>query len=431
MNSERSTPSPSLCDFAKLIPETAEDPCSFYKAMREEAPIHLHEGVYFISRWEDITFVAERPDIFRVDVRGAEGADHPGLVLPDYEVDLESISKYVPRAADKSDGFDHKTKRRWVLRLVERARMSHYETVILALADELIDTFVDRGECEFRSEFADPLPLYFMCDLLGFPRSDAPKLQSWTDDVTAGGAEAMGKQIERTQAGWRGLNDYVLEKVIDRYEHPGGDIISELMHAQIEQDGTVDINFQVSQGVNLLLAGAETTAHMLANILLLLCRHPGQLERATTDRSFLSQVVEESLRLESPIQWLARLCTETTKVGGVTIPKGAVLALLYGSGNRDAAKFENPDTFDPGRLRLAKQHLAFGRGIHLCAGAPLARLEGEIGFQRLFARLQNIRLDETRSDLRNIARSPDEPSVPQRMHGPTSLVITFESLASC
>jgi cytochrome P450 len=223
---------------------------------------------------------------------------------------------------------------------------------------------------------------------------------------------------------------YALEAIRARLETKTDDFLSEILWDQVSRDGAVDINFQVAQLINLIGAGSETTAHLLTNTMLLLCRHQPVLDQVRADRSLLRPLIEESMRLETPVQWLPRLATGNAVVGGVEIPAGATLWLLWAAGNRDPDKWEAPHELRLDRPGLAQNQLGFGRGPHLCVGAPLARLESTIAVDRILTRLEDLNVLEGRSDLSNVMKSPPSSlegiyDASGSMRGPKTLVLAF------
>jgi cytochrome P450 len=410
-----------LADVNWPSPEITACPYPYWEILRSEAPVHHVPGTrtYLISSWEAIHEVTRKRDVF-------EQAPSFPLMRPEYELDIPTVHRYAPEAAISSNGDDHKAKRAWGLRLVQGNRLRAYEPLIARICDELIDGFIDRGGCEFRWAFAEQLPSYVMMELLGLPREDAKLFQA--DELSVGddtGSDAYPS--------YTAINDYVLRAVQDRLEAPGDDFLSEILQDQVRRDGAVDINMQVAQGANLILAGSETTAHVLVNMMRLLCGHPDVMERVRGDRAALRMVLEETMRLEAPVQWLPRITASDTVLCGVEIPAGSTLHLLFGSGNRDERKFDDPGEFRPfDRERLAKNQLGFGRGSHLCLGAPLARLEGEIGFERLLARLTNLRVVTEKSDLSNVQKGCPTGlegflDAGGCMHAPKTLVIAYDA----
>jgi cytochrome P450 len=169
-------------------------------------------------------------------------------------------------------------------------------------------------------------------------------------------------------------------------------VLTAFVQSHVERNGE-ELGLQHARydTFSVMLGAAGTSSHMLGNIMLLLLQNPDQMAKARGNRALLANAIEETLRLESPVQWNVRLVRADTEIDGVPVPAGALVLLLFGAGNRDADRFEDPDRFDVERAN-SKLHLAFGNGLHFCLGAPLARLEAEIAFERLFARLKNIRL---------------------------------------
>jgi cytochrome P450 len=159
-----------------------------------------------------------------------------------------------------------------------------------------------------------------------------------------------------------------------------------------ERDGDLDLYYLVGEVTTLYQAAYHNTVYMLANTMLLLLENPGELELVLADRSLIRNAIDESLRRESPVQWLQRIVVEDTELGGVQLPEGAVVLILYGSANRDERRFAEPERFQVERSNLLKDQLAFGHGIHMCLGAPLARLEGQVAFEQVLSRLKNLRL---------------------------------------
>jgi cytochrome P450 len=381
-------------------PADARCPHELYARLREEAPVYRHvdasgRPLYLVSRWEDIAHVIQHPDIFRQDIyQLPEIAEQSAFVVPRFTGD-GTVQRYEPRPTTHSDGPQHRIKRAWGLRLVQKGRMLEYAPVIRQICVDLIDGFAEQGRCEFRADFAEQLPAYLICKLLGLPEEHAPQFIEWSD------ATVLRTAIDRSpehRAGpehaWRAVHEYMREALLERLAEPRDDFLSELVHAQVEQDGDIDLNYQVVQAANLVFAGSETTAHMLVNAMWLLCQDPQRMQQVRSDSKLIRHALEESLRLETPVQYLMRLTSRATELGGVEIPERSIVVILLASGNRDPERFADPEEFDCARARVAKEQLAFGRGRHHCVGAPLARLEGQIAFEELFSRFAAIRIDE-------------------------------------
>jgi cytochrome P450 len=379
-------------DFDWTSHDVSACPYPFYESLHREQPVFRYAGttlygsnVFLVSRWEDIAYVTRHPDQF-IQFLGDSGPDYTevfaGCPFPNAPKGAHS-----PYPTFYTDGSDHRTKRGWALKIVEREQLRRASEIIRRQTHELLDKLLPHGGFEFRAAFAAILPPRIIAEIVG---TSPDGISEWNP---AG--------VDR-EAGRRSAWQYVEREVLARYRNPAGDLMSEIIRAQVEMDGGLDLNFQVSFWTNILSAGSVTSVQMLANLMQLLLLNPEVMARVRSDRAALGRAVEESLRLESPIQVLPRLATADSVVGGVPIPAGSVLVLLYGAGNRDSDKFADPSRFDIDRGHLQRDSLAFGLGKHRCAGAPLARLEGVEILGIIFERADEITIDLERSDLTKV-----------------------------
>jgi cytochrome P450 len=199
----------------------------------------------------------------------------------------------------------------------------------------------------------------------------------------------------------REVAEYMRTAVLDRYANPGNDNLSEWIAAHAASNGgTLDEGNVVTDATTLIFGGLATSSNMFANVMYLLLAHPKQLAHVRADLTLIPHAIEEALRVESPVQQTPRICLKDTELGGVLIPAGAPVLLAWGSANRDEAVFGDSEVFDIHRPELRK-HIAFGHGAHFCLGAQLARMEGQIGFERLFKRLGEISLAPGHLPIRN------------------------------
>ncbi|MDX6505795.1 MAG: hypothetical protein QOG06_439 [Gaiellaceae bacterium] len=391
VDSQVSSPPQDAVAFEYPTPELVECPFAFYKTLRDEAPVtRLANGDYVVSRWEDVTYAARHPEIYSNFV----GPANPGFDDA-YNAKSDTHETLTPWPLPYTDPPEHKLKRSLLLPVVGRDRLKSFEPMMRTLADELIDRFVDRGEVDFKAEFAMHFPPLVMLRVVGVPAEDEDRLrQLLSVSQGAGFRHASPEQRELQATGKAKAGEYFRQAILDRAESPRDDFITELIQAKLARDGTLDINYLTAEVTNLYGAAYHNTVYMLSNTMVLLLQHPGELERVRADHSLLRTAIDEALRLESPVQWLQRLTTQDTELAGTPIPAGSIVLLLWGSGNRDERQFEDPERFWVDRPRVAKEQLAFGNGTHLCVGAPLARLEGQIAFEQLLTRLKNIRLSE-------------------------------------
>lgn len=383
-------------DYEFANEEILECPYPFYAALRREAPVYRLPGddVFFVSRWEDIVYVAEHPELFSA-TRQPEASAVARLAVPPQECPAHAVS---PIGLSNCDGAEHRLKRSIALRLVAPARLRAYEPYIAQAVDALIDDFAARGEVEFVSAFSTPLPVQVICEMLGVPREDE-LFGRMMRQVPASAVRFISDEAKevRRQVGGE-IYAFMSREVIDRYERPREDFLSEFVREHVELAGSLPLEYVVTEATTLLFGGLVTTQHMFTNTMCLLIEHPEQLERIRRDPSLIRPMLEESLRIESPFHMTELTCLADTELAGVPIPAGAAVYKIWGSGNRDHERFQDADDFRPGRPGLAKQHLGFGRGNHRCLGAPLALLEGTFAFERLLARLTNLRFADGKND---------------------------------
>jgi cytochrome P450 len=212
--------------------------------------------------------------------------------------------------------------------------------------------------------------------------------------------------------------EYSKELIAERYARPRDDFLSEFVAASVERDGGLNVPYLVSELRLILTAGNETTQRLLTNTMLLLIRNPEAMARVRADHSLIPAALEESLRMEAPTQWVSRLCVTDTEVGGIPVPAGSFVLMLFGSANRDET-WTAPDEFDLDRPDVQKYHLAFGGGLHRCLGAPIARLEARVAMETALERLSNIQLAPGHeAELHNI------DSLQKRV--PRALPVTFD-----
>jgi cytochrome P450 len=279
-------------------------------------------------------------------------------------------------------------------------RVAQLEPSIRTIANDLIDRFIDAGKVELIEHFAVPVPLTVIADALGVSRADLSDFKRWSDDAVAplGEMISLEQEIECAHSTVE-FQRYFAAKLEERRTAPQDDLLTDLINARIEgETPPVDTGEMLNILSQILVAGNETTTSVIAGAMLLLLQHPEQMQALQADCALIPNCIEEALRIESPVQGLFRTAKVDTELSGVKIPAEARLVVMYGSGNRDNEQFPQGDQFDIRRAN-AKEHLAFGEGVHYCLGAPLARLEAKLAFETLFTRLRNIRLATDKNDL--------------------------------
>ncbi|GAA2217780.1 cytochrome P450 [Micromonospora olivasterospora] len=288
----------------------------------------------------------------------------------------------------ESDEPVHRRLRAPVSRVFTPKRVADLDPRLRAATDELIDSFVADGHADVIERFGWPLPLVAIGDILGVPREDIPMLHRWSYNWLrlSQPTDPVERRVEYARD-VVAMQRYFMAALEQRAACPTDDLMSGLLAASGDELTMVEMT---RIPMNLIIAGHVTVTRAIGNGLVALLDHPDQLDRVRRDSALADTMVEEILRYENPAQGLFRAVTEETELGGVRLPVGARLMVHFGSANRDAA-FEDADAFDVTR-DSANRHLAFGKGIHACIGAPLARLELRIALPRLLDRLPNLRL---------------------------------------
>jgi cytochrome P450 len=289
---------------------------------------------------------------------------------------------------------------------------------ILRIVTMLLDRLQGQRQVDLVEGFNYPLPVEVICQILGVPREDEPQFKVWASALIDSLAEQTEEAARRREQAQIDLDHYMIELVERHRKHPGDDMLSR-MSTDTGPEGGMSDRQLVTTGALLLIAGHETTVNLLGNGMLVLLRHPAILERLRKDPTLIPAAVEEMLRYDGPVQFLPQRTTlDEIPLPETTIPKGVLVTLALAAGNRDPARFTDPDRFDP--ERRDNQHLGFGSGIHSCFGAPLARTEAQIAFPELLRRLEQPRLV--------VDPPPYRPS--PFLRGPEHLMIEVEEVRS-
>jgi cytochrome P450 len=290
------------------------------------------------------------------------------------------------------DPPDHTRLRTLVSRAFTPRAIEGLHGQIQSIMDGLLDAIVDRGAADLIADFAYPLPVSVINEMLGVPARDRALFRQWSFDI-ARSLDAIVLPdpdiIARGNAAGAAIGAYFEDLVAERRRAPRADLLSAMIAVE-EAGDRLSIEELLATGLLLFLAGHETTTNLIGNGVLALLRHPEELRRLREDPALVESAVEELLRYDSPVQRVSRLVYEDVTLGDRTIPAGSLVLGLLGAANRDPDHFPEPDRLD--LRRRDNRHLAFGWGIHFCLGAPLARLEGQLAFRTLLRRLPNLAL---------------------------------------
>ena len=373
----------------------AADPYPVYAALRAEAPVHrvrLPSGIqaWLVTRYADARKALADPRLSKNPRRAAPEHWRDGRVgLPgEHRSELGGHLLNI-------DPPDHTRLRRLVSAAFTPRRMEAFRPRVQELTDGLLDAVEPRGRADLIGDFAFPLPIVVICEMLGVPARDRADFHAWASGMLhqAGAPRGgVGRSVRRIRA-------YLSELIVRKRGELGDDLLSALIRAS---DGGQHLSGAevASMAFILLFAGFETTVNLIGNGLLALLRHPEQLEavRADPDR-LLPGAVEEFLRYDGPVEiatW--RFTTEPVEIGGVPVPAGEPVLVVLAAADRDPAVFDRPDRLDV--RRRDNPHLAFGLGIHYCLGAPLARIEGQVAIGTVLRRFGDLALAVPAGDLR-------------------------------
>ncbi len=395
--------------FDRFTAENLDDPYPLYQRLRDEQPVYYAEefDVWVVSRYDDVRRVLMDPTRFSSAFR----IRTPPVPAPGVPAILAEGHPEVPALLNE-DPPAHRRTRDLVATAFSARRIAGLRPRVTELVSELLAAIEPSGRADLVAEFATPLPLRVLCELVGLPAGDAARIRSWMEQLAR--LTAYGATADEQRAAAREsveFERYLAAAVADRRAAGRDDLLTDLVRARAGGAAPLTDTEIVSLLISLVFAGHETTANLIAAALVLLLHRPQLWAAAGEDPELVSAVVEETLRIDAPVQGAYRRAVFDVLISGVTIPAGAQVFALFASANRDGAAFDRPDEFDPGRPDK-ERHLAFGRGIHVCLGAALARMEAETALRQLRERLPGLRLDP----------GVRIPYVPNLMHrGPKTL----------
>jgi len=366
-----------------------DDPYPYFDAVRSVSPVwqEPHYGVYMVTGHDEALAVYNDSTTFS----SCNVVSGPFVRFPE-PLEGDDVNDVIERHRDElpfSDqlpSFDpprHTAHRALMMRLLTPGRLRENEEYMGHLADRRIDELVASGRCEFITDYAAPFTLLVIADLEGVPESDRGL---FTERLTQLPDTLEHKPLEF-------LYGQFATYIEERRAEPRDDIMTSLALATFPDGTTPSVNDVALLAANLFTGGQETTVRLLSFALRILAERPDLQQRLRDDRELIPNFIEETLRFESPLRAQFRMARVTTEVAGIPIPAGSTMLLLPGAANRDPHLFENPDVFDPDRAN-ARYHVAFGHGVHHCAGAHLARAEGRVTLNRILDRTSGITVSE-------------------------------------
>ena len=385
-----------LGGFNPATPEFRANPFPIYHLLRTAMPVlQTPVGAWLISRYADGDMILKDKRFVTIDLKkmGEGGQLQPSPLLDGARESMGMTMLFMdPPGHGRIRGLVNKA---FTPRMIESLRAR-----IQQITDELIAKFDRHGTVDLISEFAYPLPVIVIAEMLGIPADDRDLFRKWTGDLAplVDLVQDMAT-LERAMAAMAQTREYFIELVSQRRKSPREDLVSALIAAE-EKGDRLSLDEMLANIVLLLGAGHETTANLIGNGMHALMKNRDEMEKLVKDPSLIKGAVEESLRYDSPVQATARRTLEPVNIGGIEVPKDVHAVVLIGACNRDPARFPDPDRFDI--TREDNEHLAFGGGIHFCLGANLARVEGQIAMGSLVKNFPNMKLATDQLEYRDM-----------------------------
>jgi pimeloyl-[acyl-carrier protein] synthase len=368
--------------FNPMDPAFVADPYPTYRRLRAEDPVHHSPlGFWVLTRYDDVIAALRDPRLAKEAIAAFVAARF-GAPMP--ALGLSMLDRDPP---------DHTRLRSLVSKAFTPRVVEGLRPRIQQIVDGLLDRVQSAGSMDLIEEFAYPIPVIVICEMLGVPVEDHERFKGWSLDIARGLDSVLlppDSDVPRRSMAARGaLADYFRELIARRRASPRADMLSGLIAAE-EAGDRLSENELLATCILLLIAGHETTVNLIGNGTLALLRHPDQLRLLRGNPGLIAGAVEELLRFDGPVQRTARIPSEDVVIDGHTIAKGEMLMPFIGAADRDPAQFPEPDRLDI--TRTDNRHIAFGWGIHFCLGAPLARVEGQIAINTLVQRLPKLAL---------------------------------------
>lgn len=389
----------TLAEMSLTDPIIQAHPKMFYTKLRQEDPVHYDEklGMWLVSRYDDIVTLLRDPVTYS-DKHGYEKQYASGF-FEEFKQILETEGGGFFSDAIKSDPPYHTRIRKLMDGAFSAHRVKTLEPGITRIIAELVEKIAEKAEkgqvVDGVREFAIPLTVAVICEQMGFSQYNSAKISQWSEAITA----QIGRMQNREQMVANAklvceLQNFIIDQMKDREANPREDMTSDLVHAKLEDGSKLTFGEAVSLVRALIIAGNDTTATAIGNLMFILATQPNlaeQLYQNADDDRFMMRFVEELLRFAPPVRGLAKMTTCETELGGTKLPAGAHMLVLYASGNDDETRFSCPREFDTNRGNVGT-HVAFGVGIHRCVGASLARMEIKVAAKELIKRIGNIKL---------------------------------------
>jgi fatty acid omega-hydroxylase len=407
--------------------ENRANPYPFFDELRKTPVVRVTNGIYAVTGYEELIALAHDPRVSSDRRKGRPPvATEPQIVDESVIEIMEAYGREPSFIA--SDPPDHDRARRQCMRFFGPPHspdlIPSQEPVCQRIVNELLDKASSKTRMDVVEDFAYPLPVNVICRIMGVPIEDEPQFHTWIADAITGifdvGPEIATEEGQARRAKGEASNiafkKYVIGLVEKAAKHPGPGMISQLVHDD-GPDGRMSPSEIVNNTTLLFAAGHDSTVNLISHCVLTVLRNPWSIELLRSRPELIPSAIEEVLRLQSSVQFFpTRSALADIEIGGTTIPRGSPIYLMYGAANRDPRRFRDPNRFDP--LRADNEHVGFGRGIHICFGGPLARLEVNTALEAFLRRVENPWLVE----------DPPPYRISQVFRGPRHVLVDYEKI---
>jgi fatty acid omega-hydroxylase len=416
---------------AAMRHENRANPYPFFDELRQTPVVRVTNGIYAVTGYEEVMALAHDPRVSS-DLRKGQRPAGLGRRIAD-----ESMAEMTPEIAGgyrqepsfiAQDPPEHDRARRQCMRFFgppdSPDLIPGQEPLCQQIVNQLLDKAARQTRIDVVDDFAYPLPVNVICRIMGIPIEDEPQFHAWIADVV-GGIFDLGPDIHTDEGQARRakgeaadleLNEYIVGLAEKAAKSPGPGMISQLVHDD-GPDGRMSTSAIVNNTILLFVAGHDSTVNLISHCVLTVLRNPWSIELLRDKPELIPGAIEEVLRLQSSVQFFpTRSALADIDIAGTTIPRGAPIYLMYGAANRDPRRFPDPDKFDP--QRADNEHVGWGRGIHICFGGPLARLEVNTAFEAFLRRVDNPRLVE----------DPPPYRISQVFRGPRHLLVDYDQI---
>ncbi|MGB7144073.1 MAG: cytochrome P450 [Mycobacterium sp.] len=405
--------------------ENRANPYPYFDELRKTPVARVTNGIYAVTGYEELIALAHDPRVSS-DRRKVTGDRH---VADESVMEMMEVYDRDPSFI-ASDPPDHDRARRQCMRFFGPPHspdvIPSQEPLCQRIVNDLLDKAGGKTRIDVVDEFAYPLPVNVICRIVGVPIEDEPQFHHWIADAITGlfdlGPDISTEEGQARRAKGEAANiafkKYIIALVEKAEKSPGPGMISQLVHDD-GSDGRMSPSAIVNNTILLFAAGHDSTVNLIAHCVLTVLRNPESIELLCSRPELIPGAIEEVLRLQSSVQFFpTRSALADIEIAGTTIPRGSPIYLMYAAANRDPRRFANPDRFDP--QRADNEHVGFGRGIHICFGGPLARLEVNTAFEAFLRRVENPRLVE----------DPPPYRISQVFRGPRHLLIDYDGIRS-